>query len=116
MKNPKGIKMIEFIGYFIIGGLVVSLTTYYGTKGQGFLAAFISMFPSMTVLIFFLLYRTGGIPSVIDYAKSLVYVVPPWILYICTVAFLCDRIGIWFSLILGVGLYFCVSIFLNQMR
>ena len=108
--------MLEFIGYFMVGGLVVSLTTYFGSKGQGFLAAFISMFPSMTVLIFFLLYRTGGTPSVINYAKSLVYVVPSWILYICAVALLCDRIGIWLSLILGISLYFCVSIFLSQMR
>jgi uncharacterized membrane protein (GlpM family) len=108
--------MLEFIAYFMVGGLVVSLTTYFGSKGQGFLAAFISMFPSMTVLIFFLLYRTGGIPSVIDYAKSLAYVVPPWILYVCTVAFLCDRIGIWSSLTLGISLYFCASIMLNQMR
>jgi hypothetical protein len=108
--------VIEFIGYFIVGGLVVSLTTYYGSKGQGFMAAFISMFPSMTVLIFFLLYRAGGTSSVISYAKSLAYVVPPWILYIFTVAFFCDRIGIWSSLALGIGLYFCVSILLNQMR
>jgi uncharacterized membrane protein (GlpM family) len=108
--------MLEYIGYFIVGGLVVSLTTFYGAKGQGFLAAFISMFPSMTVLIFFLLYRAGGKDSVIGYAKSLVYVVPPWILYVCAVAFLCDRIGIWWSLAMGITLYFCMSIGLNQLR
>jgi hypothetical protein len=108
--------MLEFIGYFIIGGLVVSLTTYYGSKGHGFLAAFISMFPSMTVLIFFLLYRAGGRASVIDYAKSLAYVAPSWVLYVCAVAFLCERIGIWWSLLIGIALYFSISISLNQLR
>jgi len=108
--------MLEFLGYFIIGGMVVSLTTYYGSKGHGFLAAFISMFPSLTVLIFFILYKVGGKASVIDYAKSLVYMVPSWILYVCAVGFLCDRIGIWLSLTIGITLYFCVSILLNQFR
>jgi len=108
--------MGEFIGYFIIGGLVVSLTTYYGARGHSFLAAFISQFPSMTVLIFFLLYRTGSKQAVINYAKSFLYVLPPWILYICVVAFLCDRIGIWWSLALGIVLYFGVSLALLQLK
>jgi len=108
--------MLEFAGYFLVGGLAVSLTTYYGSKGHGFVAALISMFPSMSVLIFILLYRAGGRESVIGYAKSLVYVVPPWILYVCAVAFLCDRIGLWWSLAMGITLYLCLSVGLNQLR
>lgn len=108
--------MLEFVGYFLVGGLVVSLTTYYGAKGQGFLAAFISMFPSLTVLVFFLLYREGGKEAVITYARSLIYVVPPWVLYVFVVWFLCERIGILWSIILGVGLYFGSSILVNQLR
>lgn len=108
--------MLEYVGYFLVGGFVVSLTTYYGAKGHGFTAALVSMFPSLTVLIFFLLYRAGGKDSVIGYAKSLVYVVPPWVLYVCTVAFLCERIGIWWSLAMGVGLYCLTSVGLNQLR
>jgi len=108
--------MLEFFSYFMIGGLVVSLTTYYGSKGHGFVAAFISMFPSLTVLIFFLLHRTGGKESVINYAKSLIYVVPPWTLYVIVVGLLCERIGILWSLILGVGLYLCTSVLINQLR
>ncbi len=108
--------MLRFICYFIIGGLVVSLTTYYGSKGQGFIAAFISMFPSMSVLIFILLYFSGGRLSVIGYAKNLAYVVPSWILYVFTVALLCERIGIWLSLTAGIGLYITVSIGLGNLR
>jgi len=43
-----GKSILKFLLYFIVGGLVVSLTTYYGSKGQGFTAALISMFPSLT--------------------------------------------------------------------
>jgi len=53
---------------------------------------------------------------VVGYAKSLVYVVPPWVLYVCTVAFLCERIGIWWSLAMGVALYCFSSVGLNQLR
>ena len=108
--------MLEFAGYFMIGGLVVSLTTYYGSRGHGFLAALISMFPSISVLIFILLYRIGGKDSVILFAKNLVYVVPSWILYVCAVTLLCDRIGIWWSLIIGISLYLCLSICVNHLR
>ena len=101
--------MLEFITYFFIGGLVVSLTTVYGAKGHSLLAAFISQFPSMTVLIFILLYTKGGKQPVIDYARSFVYVIPPWILYVCAVVFLCERIGIWGSLATGLALYMATS-------
>jgi uncharacterized membrane protein (GlpM family) len=108
--------MLKFISYFIIGGFVVSLSTYFGSKGHGFIAAFISMFPSMSVLIFSLLYLSGGRPSVIGYAKSLVYVVPPWILYVLTVTLLCERIGIWLSLAVGITLYLTASVGLSYFK
>ena len=108
--------MLEYIGYFIIGGLIVSLTTYFGAKGQGFLAAFVSQFPSLTVLTFLLIYRAGGKMPVIDYAKSFIYTIPPWILYVLAVVFLCDRIGIWWSLAIGIALYVGTSILLMQAK
>ena len=108
--------MLEYIGYFIIGGVIVSLTTYFGAKGQGFLAAFVSQFPSLTVLTFLLIYRAGGKMPVISYAKSFIYTIPPWILYVLTVVFLCDRIGIWWSLGIGVALYVGTCMWFMQMK
>lgn len=108
--------MLEFAAYFLIGGLVVSLATYIGARGHGFLASFISMFPSMSVLIFIMIYRAGGNEPVIDYAKSFIYTVPPWILYILAVVFLCDRIGIWWALTIGVALYVVASSIALQFR
>ena len=108
--------MLAYIGYFIIGGILVSLTTYVGVKGHGFLAAFVSQFPSLTVLTFFLIYRAGGKAPVMDYAKGFVYTIPPWILYVASVMFLCDRIGIWWSLTIGIGLYVGTSVCLMHMK
>ena len=108
--------MLEFIGYFIVGGLVVSLTTYFGSKGHGFLAAFVTQFPSLTVLTFLLLYRAGGKAPVISYARSFVYTIPPWILYIAAVVLLCERVGIWWALATGVTLYVGTCAWLAQMK
>jgi uncharacterized membrane protein (GlpM family) len=108
--------MLEFIAYFVIGGLVVSTTALIGAKGHGTLAAFISQFPSMTVLVFFLMYRSGGADKVINYARSFLYFVPPWLLYIGCVVFLCQRIGIWWALGIGVAVYMVSSLVIMQFR
>jgi hypothetical protein len=108
--------MLEFIGYFLIGGLIVSLTTHFAARGHGFLGAFVSQFPSVTVLTFLLIYRAGGKIPVINYAKSFVYTIPPWILYVAAVVFLCDRIGIWWSLLIGVALYVGTSLLLAPVK
>lgn len=107
---------MKYVLYFIVGGLVVSLTTYYGSKGEGFIAALVSMFPSLTILTFILIYRSGGQASVFDYAKNLAYGVPPWILYVIAVGLLCEHIGIWLSLTVGVSLYLAACICINYMR
>jgi uncharacterized membrane protein (GlpM family) len=108
--------MTEFITYFLVGGLVVALTAFYGTRGHGLLAAFIAMFPCVTVLTFLLIHRRGGTAAVSAYAKGFLYVVPPWLLYVLAVALLCDRIGIWWALGLGIGLYVAASVLLMQWR
>lgn len=46
--------------YFLIGGLVVSFSTYLGAKGEGFLAALASTFPAITGLTFMLIYVSGS--------------------------------------------------------
>jgi len=101
--------MGEFLMYFVIGGLVVSGTVMVGARGHGFLAAFVSQFPSMTVLTFFLIYQAGGKAPVISYAKGFLYTIPPWLMYVLAVVMLCDRIGIWWSLAIGVTLYVGLS-------
>lgn len=100
---------MEYLWYFIIGGTIVSLSTYFGSREEGVLAAFITQFPSISVLAILLIYKTGGGDAVGKYVHGFLYVVPPWILYIVTVWFLCSRIGIFPSLILGISIYLSTS-------
>jgi len=100
---------MSLVWHFILGGTIVALTVYFGSKGEGKLAAFITQFPSLSVLAIFLIYKTGGTDAVGKYVQGFLYVVPPWILYILVVWFLCSRVGIFPSLIFGIALYFLFS-------
>jgi uncharacterized membrane protein (GlpM family) len=99
----------KFIIYFILGGLIVALSVHYGSKGNGLLAAFITQFPSISVLAFYLMYRDGGHAAVSGYAKGFLITIPPWVLYVLIVYFFCERIGAIASLTIGVTLYMFTS-------
>ncbi len=91
--------------YFIVGGLIVAVTTYYGTRGQGLLAAFISLFPGLTIITFCAIYFQEGSPAVVSYARGMLILLPPWILYVLGIIFLLPRIGLVPTLISSVVTY-----------
>ncbi len=66
--------------YFVMGGLAVALTTYFGSRGQGLLAAFVGVFPTVTVITFTVIYLKSGITPVVSYAKGMLILLPPWTL------------------------------------
>lgn len=101
---------------FIIGGSVVTLATYFGSKGNGMLAAFITQFPSISVLAFYIIYKNGGTPAVVNYVEGFLIVVPPWILYAVIMYFLTPRIGVIYSLIIGVGSYMATAFGLSKLK
>ena len=107
---------LKHIAYFLIGGFIVTLSTYFGSKGHGLTAAFFTQFPAMSVLSFLLIYHAGGKAPVIQYARGFFCTIPAWILYISTVVFFCDRIGIWWSLLIGVSLYIGTSTYLMSLK
>lgn len=103
--------LAKYIVYFLLGGTIVSLSTYLGTKGNSFLAAMASTFPAITAATFILLYVNGGGATTVDYAKNLVWFVPPWIVYVVAMIAGIPRLGFWpamtGSLILYMG---CVGL------
>ncbi|MDM7999879.1 MAG: DUF3147 domain-containing protein [Dehalococcoidia bacterium] len=96
--------------YFFVGGAIVTLVTYFGSQAnKGALAAFIAFFPALTVITLCTIYWSGGAESAVSYAKSLVYLLPAWLLYIAAVIYLTPRLGLWPPLIIGVILYTLAS-------
>jgi hypothetical protein len=97
--------------YFLLGGTIISVSTYLGSQGKSFLAAFASTFPAITGATFVLIYLNGGSESLVGYAKHLMWFVPPWIVYVITMILGVPRVGFWPAMALSMTLYFgCVGL------
>ncbi len=91
--------------YFVIGGLTVAVTTYLGSRGQGLLAAFVGVFPGVTLITFCAIYFQSGTTAVTSYARGMLILLPPWILYVLGILFLVPRFGFAIGLPVSVALY-----------
>ena len=100
---------MKYALYFIIGGAVVSLTTYLGSLGRSWLAAFITTFPALTGLTFILMYLNAGVEPTVPYAKNLFFFVVPWLAYVGFYVYTVDHLGFWLALIGAIVLFVGIS-------
>jgi hypothetical protein len=101
----------KYILYFLLGGTIVSVSTYLGSQGKSFLAAFASTFPAITGATFILIYLNGGNDAIVSYARSLLWFVPPWIVYVVSMIAGVPRFGFWPAMIGSLVLYLgCVGL------
>ena len=91
--------------YFLLGGTIVTLITYFGSQAKGLIAAFIAFFPSITLITIITIYLHGGISPTTSYLKGMLLLLPAWLLYLLAVLFLLPRLGLVSSLLLGTSLY-----------
>lgn len=97
--------------YFLLGGTIVSISTYLGSQGRSFLAAFASTFPAITGATFILIYLNGGNDAIVSYAKNLLWFVPPWTVYVVAMIVGVPRFGFWPAMIGSLTLYMsCVGL------
>lgn len=100
---------IKYILYFLTGGTVVSVVTYYASEAKGLLAAFIANLPVTTLITFLTIYLDSGQTAVVPYAQGLVIMLLPWLAYILSIIFFTKKIGLIPSLIIGITLYICLA-------
>ena len=100
---------IKYVLYFLLGGTVVSVVSYFAAHSKGLVAAFFANLPVITFTTFIIIYFEAGTENVISYAKSLLVMLFPWLLYIFSVIFLTSKIGLIPSLITGLMGYFLLS-------
>ena len=91
--------------YFVIGGLVVTLVTYFGGQGKSALAVFIAFLPATTLITLVTIYLAGGPVAAVSYAKWMLILLPAWVLYVLGVIFLLPRLGLALSLVVSVAAY-----------
>lgn len=93
------------VAYFVIGGLVVSVVTYFGGQGKSELAVFIAFLPSTTLITLCTIYFAGGTGAAVSYAKSMLILLPAWVLYVVGVIFLLPRLGLAVSILVSLAAY-----------
>lgn len=101
--------------YFLIGGLVVSAIIYFGNRSQGMVAAFIAFLPSISVVTLCAIYLTTGTDAALSYAKGMLVLVPPWVLYIIAIIFLLPRLGLALSITIGVAIYVVTAFLVTKL-
>lgn len=99
----------KYLLYFILGGTVVSLVSYFASHSKGLMAAFFANLPVITLVTFIIIYVESGQKNVVLYAKSLLIMLFPWLAYIFSVISLSSKIGVIPSLVTGLLAYFVFS-------
>lgn len=107
---------IKYLFYFLVGGIVVSTVTYFASHSKGLIAAFFANLPVITFVTFLTIYFESGQDAVILYAKSLLIMLLPWLLYIFAVLLLGSKIGIPLSLIAGLTGYLIFAYLIIKMK
>jgi len=101
--------MLNYALYFIIGGTVVTVSTWAGSLGRSWLAAFATTFPALTGLTFVLLYLNAGVAPTVPYARNLLYFIVPWVAYVGAYLLMIDRLGFWPAWAGAIALFIVVS-------
>jgi hypothetical protein len=102
-RNTTDIKVVPV--YFVIGGVIVCAVTYFGSQGKGQLAAFIAFLPSISVITLCTIYFAGGTQEAVSYAKNMLILLPPWLLYAVGIISLLPRIGLAGALPVSIAAY-----------
>ena len=96
--------------YFLLGGTITSVVAYLANNSKGFLAAFINTLPITSLSMFLIIYFSTGQDAVLSYARGLVVMLLPWILYVLSVIFLTPKISFFYSLLVGLLLFLLTSL------
>jgi uncharacterized membrane protein (GlpM family) len=103
---------LKFILFFLIGGSILTLVTYFGSKDKGIIAAFIATFPLVTGMSIITIYSEAGSLFVLDYVKGLLILTPVWIIFLLCIFYLLPKQGLLIALGAGVAIYVIVAIIL----
>ena len=101
--------------YFVIGGFIVSLVTYFGSHGKSQVAAFVAFFPSTSLISLCAIYISSGTQSAVSFAKGMLFLLPPWVLYVVGVIVLLPRIGLVATLAVSVAVYLILAFLIMRL-
>jgi len=97
--------MLQYFIYFLIGGTVVTVVAYIGSRSNGFLAALVASLPILFLLNVLLMYRNGGVTTSLDYVRGSLLFVPAFVCYATLTVWLLPRLGMPEALLPGLPIY-----------
>jgi hypothetical protein len=106
-------ELAKYVVYFVLGGSMVSISTYFGSHGKGFMAALVSTLPVISGVTFVLIFASAGTGPTVSFAKNLIWLSPPWFAYVFTMMFGVPRFG--FAISFALALTFFV-VFVSVIR
>jgi hypothetical protein len=98
-------ELSKYVLYFLLGGTLVSVSTYLGSHGRGFFAALASTLPVISGMTFILIYLNAGTGPTVSFAKNLIWLSPPWFAYVFTMMFGVPRFGFAISFAMAMTFY-----------
>jgi|SRR5208283_270171 len=101
---------LKYVLYFLIGGMVISVVTYFASHARPLQAAFIANMPVITLVTFLTIYHEAGQKAIVPYGKGLVMMMLPWFTYIFAIIVLTPRLGFLPSLTTGFTLYVVLAL------
>lgn len=101
---------LKYLLYFFVGGIIVSLVSYFGGVRKSLLSSFIAMMPALSIITAAFIYREAGTDATVSYAKGLILFSPAWLCYIGAFIFLLPRVDIWKAVPISVFVYFVVAL------
>jgi hypothetical protein len=101
--------------YFVIGGAIVSAVTYFGSQGKSQVAAFVAFLPSTSLITLCTIYFASGTQPAVSYAKSMLILLPPWVLYVAAIIFLLPRVGLATTVGISVAVYLILAFLIMRL-
>lgn len=108
--------MWHYLLYFLIGGTVVAVVAYIGSRGNGILAAFVASLPMLFLLNVLLMYRNGGVAAGITYTKGSLLFLPAFACYALLTIWLLPHLGMPKALVPGLPMYAVPIIVMKKIR
>jgi len=108
--------MWHYLFYFLIGGTVVTVVAYIGSRGNGMLAAFVASLPMLFLLNVLLMYRNGGVDASITYTKGALLFLPAFACYAALTIWLLPHLGMPKALVPGLPIYAVPIIMITKIR
>ena len=101
---------LKYFLYFLLGGCIVCLVSYFGATKRTLLSSFIATLPCLSLVTFILIYKEGGMHASVSYGKGLILFTPAWLCYVGLAIFLLPRWEMWKALSVSVMAYLLVAL------